>query len=86
MTGVRAGEGWFTMSGKMDKAKGTIKQVVGKVTDNKQLETEGRVERRVGEAKEKVGHLADKVEKTAQRAERRAVEVLDKAKGAAHKK
>jgi len=74
------------MSGKMDKAKDTIKQVVGQVTDNKQLETEGRIERRVGEAKEKVSHVVDKVEKKAHKAERRAMEVLDKAKAGSRKK
>ncbi len=74
------------MSGKIDKAKGRIKEVVGSATDNKDLETEGRIERRAGEAKEKVSHLAGKIEKAAEKAERRAVETINKVKDSSHKK
>lgn len=74
------------MSGKIDKSKGTIKEVVGKVTKNKDLETEGHVERKVGEAKEKVSRVTGKIEKAAHKVEKRAEDVLDKAKVGSRKK
>ncbi|HUV57708.1 MAG TPA: CsbD family protein [Acidimicrobiales bacterium] len=74
------------MSGKIDKTKGRIKEVVGSVTDNKDLETEGKIDRRAGEAKETISHLASKIEKAAEKAERRAVETINKVKDSSHKK
>lgn len=63
------------MAGKIDQAKGQAKAAVGSLTGNKNLEAEGKIDRRAGEAKEKVGHVKDKVE-----------EVIDKAKIALHHK
>ena len=47
------------MSGEMDQAKGKVKEAVGGLTDNKDLENEGKVDKAAGTAKEKVGQAAD---------------------------
>ena len=63
------------MAGKADQAKGKVKEAVGSLTGDKDLESEGNADRRAGEAKEKVGKVEEKVE-----------EVIDKAKGVLHPK
>ena len=63
------------MAGKIEKSKGKVKEAVGTLTGNKELESEGKIDRRAGEAKEKVGRVKSKVEAA-----------IDKAKGAAHRK
>ena len=47
--------------GKVDEAKGRVKEAAGDLTDNKSLKNEGRVDRASGSAKEKVGDAAEKV-------------------------
>ena len=42
---------------KIDKAKGQIKAAVGKVTGDKQLETEGKVEQASATVREKAGEI-----------------------------
>jgi uncharacterized protein YjbJ (UPF0337 family) len=74
------------MAGKIEKSKGKVKEAVGTLTGNKELESEGKIDRRAGEAKEKVGRVKSKVEAAAEQAERKAVKAIDKAKGAAHRK
>lgn len=49
------------MGDKMDKAKGHAKEMAGDVTGDKDLEREGKADRRGGEVKEKVGDAVDKV-------------------------
>ena len=49
------------MKGKVEKAKGYIKEEVGEVTGDRELEDEGRGERAVGEAREKFGKARKKV-------------------------
>lgn len=51
------------MSGLSDKISGEAKQVAGKVTDNKKLQVEGKVEKAKGEIKEEVGKASDRVRK-----------------------
>jgi uncharacterized protein YjbJ (UPF0337 family) len=63
------------MSAKSDQVKGQVKQAAGILTSDKDLESEGRTDRRTGEAKEKIDHAKDKVE-----------EVVDKTKDALHRK
>ena len=63
------------MAGKTDQVKGHVKEAVGSLTGDKDLESEGKADRIAGEAKEKVGHAKEKVE-----------EVIDKAKDAVHRK
>jgi uncharacterized protein YjbJ (UPF0337 family) len=46
--------------GKVDEAKGRVKQAAGDITDNDSLKNEGRVDRASGSIKDKVGDAADK--------------------------
>jgi len=43
------------LEGKMDKAKGNVKEGVGKLTNDKSLEAEGKADQVKGEAKETYG-------------------------------
>ena len=79
-------KGWNEMAGKMERSKGKVKQVVGTLTDNKKLESEGKNDRRAGEAKEKVGRAKNKVEAVAEMTERKAVKAIDKAKDASRRR
>jgi uncharacterized protein YjbJ (UPF0337 family) len=63
------------MSAKSDQVKGHVKEAAGVVSGDKDLESEGKTDRRTGEAEEKIDHAKDKVE-----------EVVDKAKDALHRK
>jgi len=47
--------------GKMDDAKGRLKQAAGDLTDDESLKNEGRVDRATGSIKDAVGDAADKV-------------------------
>jgi uncharacterized protein YjbJ (UPF0337 family) len=47
--------------GKLDDAKGRLKEAAGDVTGNQKLKDEGRVDRATGTVKDKVGDAADKV-------------------------
>jgi uncharacterized protein YjbJ (UPF0337 family) len=46
--------------GKLDKAKGRLKEAGGDLTDDKGLKNEGRIDRASGAVKDKVGDAADK--------------------------
>ena len=48
------------LEGKMDKAKGNIKETVGKMTDDKSMEAEGKADQMKGEAKETAGEAKRK--------------------------
>lgn len=50
------------MAGEIDKAKGSIKKVVGELTGNKKLKNEGRIDKAAGKIKSGV----DKVKKALQ--------------------
>jgi uncharacterized protein YjbJ (UPF0337 family) len=45
----------------VDRAKGTIKENVGDLTDDEDLEREGKLDRKGAEAKEKVNDAVDTV-------------------------
>ena len=47
--------------GKIDEAKGRLKQAAGDLTDDQSLKDEGRVDRATGTVKEQVGKVADKI-------------------------
>ena len=49
------------MSGTSDKVKGHVKQAVGEVTDDKDLESEGKVDELAGKAKDVVDTAKDKL-------------------------
>jgi uncharacterized protein YjbJ (UPF0337 family) len=63
------------MGAKSDRVKGHAKEAAGSLAGDKDLEAEGKADRRAGEAKEKVDHAKDKVD-----------DVIDKAKGVLHRK
>jgi uncharacterized protein YjbJ (UPF0337 family) len=43
--------------GKFHEAKGKVKEMAGKITDNPKLEDEGQVEKMAGKVQEKVGQV-----------------------------
>jgi uncharacterized protein YjbJ (UPF0337 family) len=47
--------------GKLDDAKGRLKEAAGDVTDDQSLKDEGKVDRASGTVKDKVGDAADQV-------------------------
>ncbi len=49
------------VSGTSDKVKGHVKQAVGEVTDDKDLESEGKVDELAGKAKDVVDTAKDKL-------------------------
>ena len=63
------------MSAKSEQVKGHAKEAAGVLTGNKNLESEGKTDRRTGEAEEKIDHAKDKIE-----------EMIDKTKDAIHRK
>ena len=63
------------MAGEADEMKGKAKEAVGDLTGNRDLESEGRADRRAGEANKQVGKIEQKIEV-----------VIDKAKEVLHPK
>lgn len=49
------------MNSKADKFSGKTKQVVGKVTDNKKLQAEGKAQEASGKAQDKLKDAGEKV-------------------------
>lgn len=43
--------------GKLHKVKGSIREIVGKATDDSKLERKGKAEKRAGKVQEKVGQV-----------------------------
>ena len=74
------------MAGKLEKKKGKTKEVVGILTGNKKLESQGKIDRRAGEAKEKVSRVKTKVEGSVDKAECKALKAIDKTKDTARRK
>ncbi|MBF5007542.1 CsbD family protein [Diaphorobacter caeni] len=52
------------VTGRVEEAKGAIKETVGKVTGNTKMQVEGNIEKNLGKAEAAAGDLANKVEKT----------------------
>ena len=50
------------MSAKSDQVKGHIKEAAGVLSGDKDIEAEGKTDRRTGEAEEKIDHAKDKIE------------------------
>jgi uncharacterized protein YjbJ (UPF0337 family)/anti-sigma regulatory factor (Ser/Thr protein kinase) len=48
------------MGGEMDETKGRMKEAAGKLTDDEELQREGKVDRAAGTAKEKMEQMKDK--------------------------
>jgi uncharacterized protein YjbJ (UPF0337 family) len=74
------------MARKIEKTKGKVKVAIGSLTGNMELETEGKLDRRAGQAKEKIRRVKSKVDATAEMAERKAVKATDSARDAARRK
>jgi uncharacterized protein YjbJ (UPF0337 family) len=49
------------MAGKMDQAKGRVKEAAGALTGNERLKQEGKVDQAAGKAKGAVGKAVDTV-------------------------
>jgi uncharacterized protein YjbJ (UPF0337 family) len=47
--------------GKIDDAKGRIKEAAGDLTDDDSLKNEGKVDQATGTVKDKVGDVSDKI-------------------------
>jgi uncharacterized protein YjbJ (UPF0337 family) len=47
--------------GKFDEMKGRVKEAAGDLTDDEDLENEGKVDRAGGTVKDKIGKATDKV-------------------------
>jgi uncharacterized protein YjbJ (UPF0337 family) len=56
------------MGDKADQLKGKVKEAAGILTGHKDLEAEGKADRRAGEAKKKLGDVKDKVEELIEKA------------------
>ncbi len=74
------------MAGKTDQVKGQVKEAVGSLTGDRDLESEGKADRRAGETKERVEHAKDKVEEVIDKAEEKVEDVINKTKEALHRK
>ncbi|MGZ4211764.1 MAG: CsbD family protein [Actinomycetota bacterium] len=74
------------MGAKTDQLKGQAKEAVGSLTGDKDLKSEGKADRRAGEAKEKVDKAKDKVEEVVDDTKDKVEEVIDKAKERLHRK
>lgn len=74
------------MAGKIEKTMGKVKVAIGSLTGNKKLESEGKLDRRAGQAKEKIGHVKNKVDAATDKVERNAVKAADSARDAARHK
>jgi uncharacterized protein YjbJ (UPF0337 family) len=53
------------IKGKVEKAKGYVKEKAGQVTGNEDLEAEGIADRAAGEVRETIGEGKDKVKRAA---------------------
>ena len=47
------------IKGSAEQAKGTVKEVAGKILGDKKLETEGKAEKAVGQVQNAIGGLKD---------------------------
>lgn len=53
--------------GKLEQARGTIKENVGDALDNEQMEYEGKLEQAKGEIREGLGEVREQAEETIER-------------------
>ena len=58
----------MALDDKLDQVKGAVKENVGKLTDDKQMEAEGVVENTVAKVKDAANDIADDVKKAADEA------------------
>ena len=51
------------IKGRVEEVKGTVKKVAGKITDNKNLELKGNIQKNVGKAQAGFGDLKNNLKK-----------------------
>ena len=51
------------VTGRVEEAKGAVKEAAGKLVGNKELEVKGMLEKNAGKAEAKAGDIANMVEK-----------------------
>ena len=51
------------VTGRVEEAKGAVKEAVGKAVGNTKMQAEGNIEKNAGKAEAAAGDLANKVEK-----------------------
>ena len=54
-------------SGKVDQAKGRVKEAAGALTGDRQLKREGKIDQAAGKVKDAITSAADKVKRTVNR-------------------
>lgn len=74
------------MSAKSDQVKGQVKEAAGVLTGDKDLESEGKKDRRTGEAEEKIDHAKDKVDEVIEVTKDKVEDVADKTRDSLHRK
>ena len=55
------------VQGRVEEAKGTIKEVAGKLVDDKTLEIKGNIQKNLGKTQTKLGDLEEEVNKSSRR-------------------
>ena len=68
------------MGADSDEVKGKAKRAAGVITGNEKLESEGKSDRRAGEAKEEVEQAKDKVEQKLESTKDKIEKTVDEAK------
>ena len=53
------------VTGRVEEAKGAIKEAAGKLVGNEKLQAEGAIEKNAGKVEAKAGDIANKVKKAA---------------------
>ncbi len=69
------------MGGKSDQVKGRAKEIAGTEVGDKNLESEGKADRLVGEVREKLDDTKVKVKELVDQAGDKSKETIDKVKG-----
>ncbi len=55
------------VQGRVEEAKGTIKEVAGKLLDDKTLEIKGNIQKNLGKTQTKLGDLEEEVNNSSRR-------------------
>jgi uncharacterized protein YjbJ (UPF0337 family) len=79
-------KGGHAMSARSDQVKGQFKEAAGVLTGDKDLESEGKSNRRTGEAEENIDHAKDKVVEVIDESKDKVEEIADKTKDALNRK
>lgn len=65
------------MAERFDEMKGRAKEAAGDLTDDKDLQREGKVDQAAGKTKDKLDHARDKLEGGVERAKEKAHDVIE---------